>query len=337
MGLLQEQREPFPLGGLLLPDGLHPESLLPPATSPTRFPPAGLLEDDPVGLLSARHREGFLLFIPRGRSQGAGNAPATVTPPQDLVEVSPDFIRECEDLEPNACLLDPHHLLAEIDSEDLRRLLAYHAGEASTFANFLLLESNEQLPASADLSRIARGRLAQDHACLTVYPLAEPWRARIFMTRKITVGIPTDYLRGILQACVQDSLRASDPVEQLQRFATQLSIRLIWMERAYPAVFATADEATLTEPAPEPALEEVAQSEVAVAAEPSLFRRWERTIAYAMYAVAALLASILACRALARWRSRRIRNSVWILPDVEVKPRFGGPHCGQGGVWIRYG
>ena len=39
------------------------------------------------------------------------------------------------------------------------------------------------------------------------------------MTRKITDGIPTDYLRGILQACVQDSLRASDPVEQLQRFA----------------------------------------------------------------------------------------------------------------------
>ena len=49
--------------------------------------------------------------------------------------------------------------------------------------------------------------------------------------------IPSEYLRGILQACVQDAMRASDPIEQLQRFATQLSIRLIWMDRAYPGIF----------------------------------------------------------------------------------------------------
>jgi hypothetical protein len=40
---------------------------------------------------------------------------------------------------------------------------------------------------------------------------------------------------------------------------------------------------------------------------------------------------------LARWRNRQRSRSMWLLPEVETTPRFGGAHCGSGGVWIKYG
>jgi hypothetical protein len=337
MSLLNEENGSIPLGGYLWPDGLNPDSLLPPETSPTRVPPESLMAADSVGLLSSTHRQGFLLFIPKPRPVVAGKTPPAVTPPQKMVDVGADFLRECESLEPDAGLLDPHGLLAETDSEDLRRLLTYHAGQASTFANILLLDSDQQLPASADLSRIARGRLVQDHACLTVYPLAEPWRARLFMTREITDKVPMSYLRGILQACVQDAMQASDPVEQLQRFATQLSIRLIWMERAHADVFAIPDENVAPEPSPPPALAEVTSAPALIRTAPPLLLRWQPIAFVAATALASLLGLLLAWRIARRWHRRRMRNSVWILPEVEVKQRYGAPHCGQGGAWIRFG
>jgi hypothetical protein len=53
--------------------------------------------------------------------------------------------------------------------------------------------------------------------------------------------------------------------------------------------------------------------------------------------LAGLLVLFLAWRIARRWHRRRMRNSVWILPEVEIRQRYGAPHCGQGGVWIRFG
>jgi hypothetical protein len=340
--LLSAEPEAIPLGGLLWPDGFGPDSILPPETVAPRIPPDALMADDASGLLAPRRKEGFLLFMPKPRPLHTGSqAQPAATPPQNLVDVGADLLRECEELEPEGCLLDPHALLAETQSEDLRRLLTYHAGEANTFANFFLLDADEQLPASADLSKLARGRLVQGHSCLVVYPLAEPWRARIFMTREIAAGVPAEYLRSILHACVQDAMRASDSVEQLQRFATQLSIRLIWMERAHPAIFTGSPEeirhAEANAPVAPATLAEVAHTPV-VAVEKSFdYLRWQPMAIAAGSALAALPLLFVLFRWFLRWRRRRLRNSVWLLPEVEVKPRFGAPHCGQGGVWIRYG
>lgn len=320
----KEGAEALPLGGLLWPEGFNPDNLMEPEALAARTPPGG-----------------FLLFIPKSAAQT--QVKAAVTPPHSLVDVSQDFLRECEELESSSCLLDPHSLLPETQSEDLSRLLAYHTGEAQTFAHFLLLDSHEQLPGSADLTKLARGRLVQSHGCLTVYAFAEPWRARIFMTREISRGVPADYLRGILQACIQDAMQASDPVEQLQRFATQLSIRLIWMERAYPQLFAPVEVVAAAEPQPgsvvESAFAEVIAHAPDISQIPETLRvlPWRTIALIGSGAFLALMLMILMIRGIIRARRRRVRNSVWLLPEVEAKPRLGAPHCGQGGVWIRYG
>ncbi|WP_265593406.1 hypothetical protein [Verrucomicrobium sp. BvORR034] len=125
----------------------------------------------------------------------------------------------------------------KLRGKTLRRLLSYHAEESAMTANMLLLDENQKLPAGMDLARIAGGRLLEGNQCLVVYALGQPLRSRLFMSHKVTAVVPASYLQALLRACVADSLQATEPEEQLQRFATQLSIRLIWMERAYPAAF----------------------------------------------------------------------------------------------------
>ena len=161
------------------------------------------------------------------------------------------------------------------------------------------------------------------------------------MTREIASGVPPEYLRGILQACVQDAMQASDSVEQLQRFATQLSIRLIWMERAHPVIFTSTKENTPPVESTLPLSLPRSPKSLTLLFFPVEttfdYRRWEPIAIIAGAALAGLLLVIVLFRWFLRWRRRRMRNSVWLLPEVEVKQRFGGPHCGQGGVWIRYG
>ena len=341
--ILSHEPEALPLGGPLWPEGFNPDSLPQPESLTQRTPPDSFLSDP---LSRGPRAEGFLLFIPKPSVQS--QTPAT--PPHDLVEVGMDFIHDCENIEPGTYLVDPHSLLPETQSEDLRRLLAYHAGEARTFAHFLLIDSHEQLPANADLSKIAQGRLVQDHGCLTVYPLAEPWRARIFMTREIASRVPAEYLRGILQACIQDALQASDPVEQIQRFATQLSIRLIWMERAYPDIFAPEEADSLAEPGTASPAKSQSTAPVILSALSEITHEpespplpawatlpWKRIGLIAGACVVGLVIVVLLIRTLLRSHRRRQRNSIWLLPEVDIKPRLGAPHCGQGGAWIKYG
>jgi hypothetical protein len=56
---------------------------------------------------------------------------------------------------------------------------------------------------------------------------------------------------------------------------------------------------------------------------------------------AVVLAGLVATGAVffVRWRRRRLRQCVWILPEFPgpAATRFGGPHCGASGAFIQYG
>jgi hypothetical protein len=339
---LQAQPDVLPLGGLLWPDNFNADNILPPipqlATSPGDGEPS--LSPGP------KNRRGlgdnFLLFIPKPPAQVQRALP----PDKPLTEVTREFMEQSELLEPDAFLLDPHMLLPETQSEDLRRLLTYHVSQSQTSAYFLMLDAHEKLSSKVDLSRLAGGRLTKEHACLAAFPLGQPWRARLFVTREIAAAVEPGYLPGILEACVQDSMRATDPVEQLQRFATQLSIRLIWMERAYPKLFVVEEVAATTTAAPKSAPESshalvLADVSQPLVPEEDAWLMWTRITQEHGRAMLLGFSSLLLVAAgllrFVRWRKRQQSRSMWLLPEVETTSRFGGAHCGSGGVWVKYG
>jgi protein-S-isoprenylcysteine O-methyltransferase Ste14 len=65
-------------------------------------------------------------------------------------------------------------------------------------------------------------------------------------------------------------------------------------------------------------------------------RNWLLLAAAAI--VAAIVLFVLGSLLL-RWKRRRMRQYVWVLPEPSSAPaiRLGGPHCGASGAFIRYG
>jgi hypothetical protein len=200
-------------------------------------------------------------------------------------------------------------------------------------------------------------------ACIVVYPLGEPGRARVFFTQIVARTAEPSYLENLASTCIRESSENTDPVEQVQRFAIQLSIRLFWLERAYPSLQpAPATPPALPVPAavpvpppakPEPTVTLPAMQEQPPLSEVTPFQTapsaWSRMTAaisqnksVVYLGIGGLVtAGLLAVGAisLVRWRRRQLRQCVWILPDFPgpAATRFGGPHCGASGGFIQYG
>lgn len=326
----------FPLGGSLWPEGYKPEEgEVPPGTDPS--------------LLKEGGDRKLRLFIPKS-SPSVKVTPSAPTPApvQQLNEVSGEFMALSHQTKSGDYLTDPLHLLNETPAEDLRRLLEYHSGESRIRAHVLVMDTDQKLPQKLDVSKLAGGELSEGLACLIAYPLGEPWRVRMFMSRGLTEIVPPKYLQGIAQACVQDALQVSDDIEQLQRFAIQLSIRLIWLERAYPEV----KPANSDEEAPAvslahghgdihevPALVQTSQESpswwaVQLA---RLSPASQARLVKVGYGVLGGLVALLVLWFIMRRLKARRRSVIWMLPENQVAPRLKAPHCGGGGAHIHYG
>lgn len=318
-------------GGGLWPDDFNPALIIHPATVYTGGNDAAKAGDD-----------SWLRFLPRSllgtRKQDPDIEPV-------LTEISDEMIRAGENAPGDTRVIDPQGILGEAQTEDLSRFLAFHSENAVVEARFLLLDAEQQLPPGADLSRIASGEIARGTGCLVVYPLGAPRRARIFLSQNVTKIVATAYLETLAAACRRDALEATDPVEQLQRFATQLSTRLFWLEQAHPAVkpepAAVASPALETAPlAPVLTLSEVAPPDPVPRREhfvASLLRqKWLPWIGVGL--ISLLMIAMILFMLIRRTRRLR-RQTVWLLPDYDHRQpvRFGGPHCGACGATVKYG
>ncbi|TLD69042.1 hypothetical protein FEM03_19430 [Phragmitibacter flavus] len=320
----QEEVQIFPLGGGLWPAG---------SAMPSQSDGAASGEDD------------VRLFIPNTatRKDGAddpGGRPLTAD--KDMIEVGADFFQQHEGMVQGGFVYDPEMLLNEGARDELSRLLANQAEKAKVAAHFVILESRQRLPQTVDLTKLAGANLMGGLSCMVVYPMGEPWRVRLFMSRRVTDVVKPDYLRVMARACIQDALKAVDAWDQLERFAIQLSIRLTWLERehALPEI----ELVTMTE-----AVGEVSEMpEVKVTAPEGgdgsdAKSSWEIWWAWlkpwllmALGGLVALMLLIFGVRwCWRRWVPRQ-RVVVWMLPEVQVPPRLGGKHCGGGGASVRY-
>ncbi len=335
-----------PLLGGLLP-GLGEGAPLPPQGTNNlllapRYPdaPPTVMEDRLNSL-----RDGLSLFLPEGLP-AVGPAEQTLarqgpTPEMQIVEVTPEFLAAAAGWPAEDLLIDPGAELPETQAEDLRRFLGYHAEESRLPIRVLLLARDEKLPARASLGTLeglGGGSVVNRRAVLLVYPLGEPWRARLFLPSAAHQAVSAAYLTRLFAACLSAAAAASQPESQLHEFVVQLSIRLFWLEkelvRSQPAALAP-----LTAGAPLPPLSEVgadtAPPAPAAAAGQPVF-----ALPPASIAVIALMLGILlsiAVRRLVRGAKKAARERrhllVWNLPEQEADPRLGGAFCGGGGAW----
>lgn len=308
-----------------LPSGSQFNSLLPSdsLTAPSDFMPSGpRLTDTPPVLMPGYSELGptdLSLFL---HGSILGNVtplrtPAVPTAAVALKELPSEILQGLATSPANEMLMDPQSLLGEVSRLDLERLLDFHAKEAKVRFYLLVIGADQKLPTITALDQLAHGALTRQHSCLAVYPLGEPWRARVFMSKSVHHFVPVKNLADLAADCIADAQQAGEPTSQLQRFAVRLSTRLFWLEK------------TLTGTGSQTSLQEIsAESEPTTAApsESSSTRIMAMT-GLILGGLCLLVITLLIIRRRVR-KKRPDESFVWLLPDPDVLPRLGGAFSG---------
>jgi len=284
-------------------------------------------------LPSRLQAEDMRLFLPEAilglPPQGEPGPVQLPTPLASLKEVSPEFLTACAQSLPKEYLIDPDQLVPEIQNHDMMRLLGFHAQDARIKLYVLMIGHDQKLPEGADLEKIASGSLLQSDACLVVYPLGEPWRTRLFVSRSVHDQISTDFLSETIQACLNEALQSSNVHDQLRRYTIHLSTRLFWVQKAL-----VPDREGL--PVKGHALAEFS-SESKVPPVVSPITSLTSTLIWGSGTLLVLGLAGISWRRMVRHLKHQKRGRVWTLAEAETVPRLGGAFTGGGGGMIRYG
>ena len=283
------------------------------------------------GELSPRlQADDIRLFLPEailGLPTQAESSPVQLpTPLASLKDVPPEFLAACAQSLPKEFLIDPDQLVPEIQNHDMQRLLEFHAQDARIKLYVLMTSHDQKLPEGAELEKVASGSLLQSDACLLIYPLGEPWRTRLFVSRSIHNQISTEFLSETIQACLRESLQTSNVHDQLRRYTIHLSTRLFWLQKALSADYGKTDKGqSLAEFSPH-------LKTPAVSSSTSLIS----LVIWTSSSLLLLGITVITSRRLFHYFQLRRRRRIWMLAEPDTVPRLGGAFTGGGGRMIRY-
>lgn len=310
-------------------NNLLPGTLIPALTDGSEVQRLGpRLDDAPTGLSSQIGPTDLSLFLHGSLLQNArpAQAPRVPTPALAIQELPPDQVAALADIPANEYLADPQNLVPEVVRGDLDRLLEFHASDARIRLHVLVLDADQKLPASADPLQFAHGTLTRHLSCLAVYPLGEPWRTRIFLSKTLHHAAAADELTDMASDCIRDAQEADDPSEQLQRYTIRLCTRLYWLQKKLP------DPAMRSVVNTTPSLQEVTGSQESAV---SFVSRYLLPSSLPMAAIGGI---VILWQLLKRLKKRRQDHPshVWILPEPEVIPRLGGAFSAGAGAVLSY-
>lgn len=292
--------------------------------------PRLLLEEEGLGA------QDLSLFLHGGLlAEEAKAVKADPTPSLALREVSRSALEELGQVPVNEYLIDPQSLMTEMPGMDVERLLQFHASESRIRFYLLVLDRDEVLGPTASLSPLIHRLGKESELCLAVYPLGEPWRARLFVSPAVSQSRSAVEMSDMAEDCIKDAMQVNDAEQQLQRFAVRLSTRLFWLEKALPGILpasapanerAVLHEVSNLEPPKTAELSSVAPENVPQA---SLGQG---------FGLVMLVGGVCFCLRLA-WRYRKLRKirRVWVFPETEVQPRLGGAFSGGAGATVQFG
>ncbi|MBK8093260.1 MAG: hypothetical protein IPK32_15045 [Verrucomicrobiaceae bacterium] len=236
---------------------------------------------------------------------------------------------------PQEFLIDPDSLISEVPAEEMTRFLEFHARDARIRIFVLVLPSDRQIPTVAELEKAAGGTLTRTDSCLVAFPLSEPWRARLFVSKSVHEQTSASFLSETAHACLRNALEVRDPVDQLQQFCTELSTRLFWLQQTLIGERRKSGE---TQPLREMALQQSADSfSGALTPSLSLFSiGWRSVILLVLLLLTVTGIALWMVRRFLLWSRLQRQNHIWLLPEVEPTSRLGGAFTGGGGFMIRY-
>jgi hypothetical protein len=240
-----------------------------------------------------------------------------------MVGVPEEYMADYFERRPDSFLVDPQKLLGRQESRDRVAFLRYHAEDSAVDLYFYLFDGTQEIPSEVRVEEMVE-RLFGDGkpAAVVFYFMGAPQRSELWLSPSLTGKASAADRQRALQSSVAEALEKADPVDQLDRFSVQMSIRLYWIEKAFGGRAEDAGPMVVLPAKPAPV---------------SKMKRWEPWLQEARkWALpAAVVGGIVVFGWLALWLlGARAR---YRFPEIEVAPRLGGEHGAGVGAVITFG
>ncbi|MCF6313236.1 MAG: hypothetical protein L3J39_12370 [Verrucomicrobiales bacterium] len=319
-------------GSVLLGDGLWPLNTDGSSTQPVLDPELEALKEKIRGgdrILASDHiRPKFPLSIIEPKSTGR-----SLRPPPLNVRPTPIYLSSTEALpselmpeyfgddRPNQHLIDPQSFLTNRDAAEINDLLRAHQQESPLEIYLMIFGSAQSIPDSISLSNLHHRWFGEKPAAIVIYHMQAPEKTRFEFGDKIHASLPSTSIDRVTYSCIREAQTTSNPVDQIKRLASEMSIRLFWMTSVIDG----------KHPVGNPLRgEKIETSEDLSIGERSktFFASIWPAVKKALLSIALLTLAALAAYAIWVWRRDTITGRPIRFPERDLPMRLGGSHAG---------
>jgi len=220
-----------------------------------------------------------------------------------------------------ARVLDPQSQLTQGRLDGILHFLGYHFREARSAIHIMVLKPMQRLPSHLDLQEIHEQWFGDSLSILVVYNFGNPGMSRLIFGKGTERRVPEARRVNACVESINEAMIASNAEDQLERFLTELSRKLYWIEEVYhgeQASEASTNAALSEDLAQVPPVEAVSKK-----------RLW-----FSILSVSTLLA--LASGFIVSLQ-RRAANKTFYFPERRHFPRLGAPHGGGNRLVVAFG
>lgn len=221
---------------------------------------------------------------------------------------------------PSSFLIDPQNILTRQEYRDRLSFLKYHDSDSRVGLYVYLFEGQQDLPSEMEMEQLFKEHFSDaGPTALVMYYMDEPGRAELHLSNELIRSVGQAERRRALQSAINQARSKSQPVDQLDGFCVQMSIRLYWMEKAWQAGIIAAPEI-----------------EAERGSSPSSFD-WRQAFAtwwsqWGHYTLMAALFSVVLL--VGRWIHHRRRQ--YRFDDHPIRPRLGFPQAASASLVRRF-
>ncbi len=246
--------------------------------------------------------------------------------------ISKEALLEYFAKKPKQELIDPQGLLSRQAYTDREAFLTYHRRDSNIPIFIYLFDGPQEVPVGYDVEGQLKSQLAgQGPALLAYYFLGRPDKSKVAMSPSLRQSLSLLEYQRILESAISEASEKSDPIDQLEGFSVQLSIRMYWIERAMRE--AAESEATL------PGLSTVLPSIQAknVTAKPEQ-KKQKVIFLLKQYRSHIAAGAIILLAGIAGWFARKLnqKKKRYYLPESDLHRRLDAPYAAGVGAVLHF-
>lgn len=319
-------------GSVLLGDGLWPINADGSSTQPVLDPELEALKEKLRGgsrILASDHiRPKFPLSIIEPNTTGR-----SLRPPPLNVHPTPLYLSATEvlpnelmpeyfgDDRPQQHLIDPQSFLTIQDAADINQLLRAHQQESPLEIYLMIFGSAQSIPDSISLSNLHHRWFGEKPAAIVIYHMQAPEKTRFEFGDKIHASLPSSSIDRVTYSCIREAQTTSNPVDQIKRLASEMSIRLFWMTSVIDGKHPVGNPLHGEK-------NESTQTASIIERIKTFFAAIWPAVKKNLLSIALLALASLAAYAIWIWRRDSISGRPIRFPERDLPMRLGGSHAG---------